>query len=407
MREPGIAVEGVWKKFHRGELHDSLRDLVPAMAKRLSKRRPSRDSLEEDEFWALKDVSFRVKPGEVLGIIGPNGAGKSTMLKILNRILRPNRGRVHISGRVGALIEIAAGFHPDLTGRENVHLQGAIMGMKQWDIRRRFDEIVEFSGVEQFIDTPVKRYSSGMNARLGFSIAAHLDPEVLLIDEVLSVGDQGFQQRAFDRLAELARSGIPVVVVSHQLHRIAALCQRVCLFASGKIASIGLPSGAIAEYVGLRPNSGAAVLESGGRIRLQSLTLDPSTDVVSGQVLTITTKVAIEEPVQDGRYALRFNVRSIETGVLIYSISTARQARPLPLQGHYGLRVMLQMNVAPGSYSLECMVWDGVRRRISIGEAKLLHVLPGSPFDGLVQLNGQLETYVLESTGLSRSSDVA
>src|SRR5439155_25060867 len=185
MADPMIAFDGVWKKFRRGEHHDSLRDLIPALARRLGTRREP--ALDADEFWVLRDVSFEVKPGQVLGIIGPNGAGKSTALKLLTRILKPTKGTARVHGRVGALIELAAGFHPDLTGRENIFLQGAIMGMRRDDIRRRFDEIIEFAGIPDFIDTPVKRYSSGMNARLGFAIAAHLDPEVLLIDEVLAV----------------------------------------------------------------------------------------------------------------------------------------------------------------------------------------------------------------------------
>jgi lipopolysaccharide transport system ATP-binding protein len=224
MAEPGIVFDQVWKKFKRGEMYDSLRDLIPAVTRRLLSRGQPADALQQREFWALRDVGFEVRPGEALGIIGANGAGKSTTLKILNRILRPTRGHVEVRGRAGALIEISAGFHQDLTGRENVFLQGAIMGMPKEEIIRKFDEIVEFAGIAEFIDTPVKRYSSGMNARLGFAIAAHLDPDVLIIDEVLSVGDLSFQNRAFGRIQDLVRSGIPVVIVSHQLDRVAALC---------------------------------------------------------------------------------------------------------------------------------------------------------------------------------------
>src|SRR5262245_61753890 len=179
-----VTFDSVWKKFKRGEQHDSLRDLIPTtIAAMLGRER--KDGLGKQEFWALRDVSFEINAGEAVGIVGPNGAGKSTALKLLTRILKPTRGRCDVRGRVGALIEVASGFHPDLTGRENVFLQGAIMGMKQAEIARKFTEIVEFAGITEFIDTPVKRYSSGMNARLGFAIAAHLDPDVLLIDEVL------------------------------------------------------------------------------------------------------------------------------------------------------------------------------------------------------------------------------
>src|SRR5712671_3448506 len=194
-----VVFDGVWKQFRRGERHDSLRDMIPAAFRRLRGRREPAD---EQAFWAVSDVSFEVQAGEALGIIGRNGAGKSTILKLLTRILKPTRGMCAVRGRTGALIEIAAGFHPDLTGRENIYLQGAIMGMTRRETARKLDAIVEFAGIGEFMDTPVKRYSSGMNARLGFAIAAHVDPDVLLIDEVLAVGDFNFQQKCYARLAE-------------------------------------------------------------------------------------------------------------------------------------------------------------------------------------------------------------
>ncbi|PYR53741.1 MAG: hypothetical protein DMF95_02820, partial [Acidobacteria bacterium] len=219
MSQPAVMFDGVWKKFRRGERHDSLRDLIPAIARGVLGRRRSND-LHDEEFWAVRDVSFEVQPGEALGIIGPNGAGKSTTLKLLTKILKPTQGRCEVRGRAGALIEVAAGFHPDLTGRENVYLQGAIMGMRRAGIAKHFDEIVDFAGVHEFIDTPVKRYSSGMNARLGFAIAVNLDPEVLIIDEVLSVGDMGFQRRCVQRMREFKRNGVSIVFVSHNLQAV-------------------------------------------------------------------------------------------------------------------------------------------------------------------------------------------
>ena len=228
MADAAVAFDGVWKKFRKGERHDSLRDLVPATVGRIFRRtRPC--ELQDQEFWALKDVSFQVHAGEALGIVGPNGAGKSTTLKLLTKILRPTLGRCEVRGRIGALIELAAGFHPDLTGRENIYLQGAVMGMRRPDVARRFDEIVAFAGVDGFIDTQVKRYSSGMQARLGFAIAAHLEPDVLLIDEVLSVGDYSFRQRCHLRLAQFRDDGVPIVFVSHDLQAVASLSQRVLL----------------------------------------------------------------------------------------------------------------------------------------------------------------------------------
>jgi lipopolysaccharide transport system ATP-binding protein len=248
MAQPAIVFDGVWKKFRRGERHDSLRDLIPAAIGKVFGPRVPAPELEAREFWAVHDVSFEVKPGEALGIIGPNGAGKSTILKLLSRILRPTRGLCQVTGRAGALIEVAAGFHPDLTGRENVFLQGAIMGMKRTEIGRKFDEIVEFAGVSEFIDTPVKRYSSGMNARLGFAIAAHLDPDVLLIDEVLSVGDAVFQDKCVERMRVLIKRGVPVVFISHNLPAILDLCTRAIVIDHGTVHFDGAPAAAIQEY---------------------------------------------------------------------------------------------------------------------------------------------------------------
>jgi lipopolysaccharide transport system ATP-binding protein len=245
--EPAIIVDGVWKKFRRGERHDSLRDLIPATLRRLAGRRVAGE-LDTAEFWALRDVSFEVRPGEALGIIGANGAGKSTILKLLTRILRPTRGRCRVRGRIGALIEVAAGFHPDLTGRENVYLQGSIMGMRQAEIAKTFDQIVEFSGIGEFIDTPVKRYSSGMNARLGFAIAAHLDPDVLLIDEVLSVGDAAFQDRCIARMRALLATGIPVVFITHNIPAVLDLCTRAVVLDHGAMVFDGAPADAAATY---------------------------------------------------------------------------------------------------------------------------------------------------------------
>ena len=252
MADPAVIFDHVSKKFRRGERHDSFRDLIPAAVRRLTGR--TRATADAKDFWAVNDVSFEVRPGEALGIIGHNGAGKSTILKLLTRILRPTMGTTLVRGRVGALIEVAAGFHPDLTGRENVFLQGAIMGMKRQEIATKFDQIVDFSGVSEFIDTPVKRYSSGMNARLGFAIAAHLDPDVLLIDEVLSVGDAAFQDRCMTRMRELVGRGLPMIFISHNLPAVLELCTRTIVMHRGEVRFDGDPAEAVGVY-------GAATVE--------------------------------------------------------------------------------------------------------------------------------------------------
>jgi lipopolysaccharide transport system ATP-binding protein len=237
----------VSKVFSKGDNHDSLRDLIPALFNSASKRR-MRTRQNDKEFWAIKDLSFQVKRGEALAIIGPNGSGKSTTLKLLSRILRPTLGTITVVGRMSALIEVAAGFHPDLTGMENIYLNGAILGMTRSEIASKLDQIIEFSGISEFIDTPVKRYSSGMYARLGFSIAAHVDPDILLVDEVLSVGDNAFQGRCIRRMHEILKNGTTVIFVSHNMEAVVALCDRAILLKKGVIESEGTPATVISAY---------------------------------------------------------------------------------------------------------------------------------------------------------------
>jgi lipopolysaccharide transport system ATP-binding protein len=242
-----IEFTNVWKKFRKGEKLNSLRDMIPFLFRKALPGGSNGD-LKQQEFWALKDVSFAVKKGEVVGIIGPNGAGKSTTLKLLSGIIRPNKGNMKIEGRLSALIEVTAGFHPELTGRENIYLNGTILGMKRKEIDEKFDEIVEFSGLSEFIDTPVKRYSSGMYSRLGFSVAAHMDPDVLLVDEVLSVGDIAFQAKCAQKMRELLSSGATIVLVSHNLSLVQSLCKRAILLDQGIILKEGTAEEIIPYY---------------------------------------------------------------------------------------------------------------------------------------------------------------
>ncbi len=247
MSEPAVRVSNVSKQFRLGETHDSLRDLLGGGIGRLLRRRGDRNG--PSKFWALRDLSFHVQHGEAVGIIGPNGAGKSTVLRLLARILRPDRGEVFVSGRLAALIEVGAGFHGDLTGRENIFLNGAILGMTREEIRCKLDAIVAFAGIERFLDMPVKRYSSGMYARLGFSIAAHVDPRVLLVDEVLSVGDALFRVRCLERMHELVRSGTTLVFVTHQLDQMQAICNRAIVLEEGRLCFTGSADEAVGHYL--------------------------------------------------------------------------------------------------------------------------------------------------------------
>ena len=352
-----VSFSGVWKKFRRGERHDSLRDLVPAMLKKLGRRR-TETPLAKEEFWALKDVSFSVAPGEAVGIIGPNGAGKSTCLKVLTKILRPNKGSVSVQGRVGALIEVAAGFHPDLTGRENVYLQGAILGMTQSEIARKFDAIVDFAGVEEFIGTPVKRYSSGMNARLGFAIAAHLDPDVLLVDEVLSVGDVAFQAKCVAQMRTLLNKGVPLVFVSHNLTAVVDLCTRAVLIDRGVVQFDGHPAEAVAEFRRYRPAPSAAAdgLAAETPICITDVRLmHPGGDVsplfVTGRPLTVRVSYRAAVPVPKPQIAI--DIHSAD-GVYCAGINTRMDERDLgTLEGEgYVDLVIPRLWLLPGAYSI-------------------------------------------------------
>ena len=254
--KPAISVENLGKCYRVSHesgrkgyrtLRESLTGLAAAPLRRL--RNIGTDGASAEDFWALKDVSFDVKPGEVVGIIGRNGAGKSTLLKILSRITKPSSGHVAIHGRVGSLLEVGTGFHPELTGRENIYLNGSILGMRRAEIEKRFDEIVAFSEIEQFIDTPVKRYSSGMYVRLAFAVAAHLEPEILLVDEVLAVGDAMFQRRCLDRMSVLAREGRSLMIVTHNLDIVPRFCSRAILVDHGRIDQIGRVEDVIDRYV--------------------------------------------------------------------------------------------------------------------------------------------------------------
>jgi len=247
MSDVALELDHVYKKFKKGEIYDSLRDLIPALSGRMFKK--SSGNLESREFWATNDVSFQVKRAEAFGIMGSNGAGKSTILKLLSGIMKPNKGRIVVNGKLSALIEVGAGFHPDLTGRENIFLNGTILGMKREEIKTKLDAIIDFSGLEDFIDTPVKRYSSGMYARLGFSVAAHVDPDILLIDEVLSVGDYQFQRQCVEKMRSVIHNGVTVIFISHNLKAISELCTRSVLLDHGRVLKEGPTDEVIRTYI--------------------------------------------------------------------------------------------------------------------------------------------------------------
>ena len=252
MSYTAIQAEGLGKSYKLGlsASYGSLRESISEGVSRTAGRLVGRsDPRRTDVLWALREVSFSIENGEAVGLIGHNGAGKSTLLKLLSRIAEPSEGWADVTGRVGSLLEVGTGFHPELTGRENVFLNGSILGMRRAEIRRRFDEIVEFADIERFLDTPVKRYSSGMQVRLAFAVAAHLEPEILLVDEVLAVGDAAFQRKSLAKMAEVARAGSTVIFVSHNLATIQALCRRAILLGSGGVLADGPVEDTVSGYL--------------------------------------------------------------------------------------------------------------------------------------------------------------
>lgn len=343
-----LSLAHVSKRFRKGELYDSLRDLVPALtAALLRRRRP----VSSREFWALRDVSFEVRRGEAFGVIGHNGAGKSTILKILSGIMHPTTGTLTVHGRLSALIEVGAGFHPDLTGRENVYLNGAILGMSRAEVRRKFDEIVAFAGLAEFIDTPVKRYSSGMYARLGFSVAAHVDPEVLIVDEVLSVGDHLFQRKCMEKMAAIVAGGATVIFVSHNLQAVGDLCTRCLLLSHGRVVTQGPTADVMREYTRV----GVAEPEVATRpvdVSHFSLRGETGNDLrfAAGERVQLTIRMTAREPVRQ----VAVNVAVLdEHRTVIFATSSQRLGAPavdLVPGETTEARFELTLHLGPGTY---------------------------------------------------------
>jgi len=311
MSAPAIRVEGLGKRYRfgqrsrQGTLRDLISDIVRSRFRRpefagadpaANQRRPGQD----EWFWALRDVSFELQHGKVLGVIGGNGAGKSTLLKILARITEPTEGVAEITGRVGSLLEVGTGFHSELTGRENIYLSGAILGMRRAEISRKFDEIVDFAEIERFLDTPVKRYSSGMHMRLAFAVAAHLEPEILLVDEVLAVGDAAFQRKCVGKMSDVAGQGRTILFVSHNMAAVQALCSWALWFREGRVVEAGPPGRVIGVYL---QTSSVSLTErvwedprsapGNDRVRLRHASVRPAEDSGS-DIITTRTPVVIE-----------------------------------------------------------------------------------------------------------------
>lgn len=365
-RDVVLSMQGVAKKFRRGEMYDSLRDLIPAMIAGM-RRKTARGNggLSSREFWALQDVSFDVMRGEAFGIVGSNGAGKSTLLKLLSGIMRPTRGELHVHGRLSALIEVSAGFHPDLTGKENIYLNGTILGMTRQEIRRKFDDIVEFAGLGEFIDTPVKRYSSGMFARLGFSVAAHVEPDVLIVDEVLSVGDYLFQQKCLERMNEIMSSGATVVFVSHNLRAVSTLCARSLLLERGRVIEIGPSNEVIRTYLGRSHD--ARALEPDRDIRITAVSLgvngDRRVEFRSDERLEITVEATARSRHDDFSVVVQI---VDDNQYPVFDTCTQRLgAGPISLDAGNTLRCtfQLQLHLGEGTYHVNAYLHRYVTNR--------------------------------------------
>ena len=404
MSDISIRVDGLGKQYHIGRKLKKFRTLretlvntitTPARRARNLFRGQSPDASDADDtIWALRDLSFEIKNGEAVGIIGYNGAGKSTLLKLLSRITEPTEGFAEIRGRVGSLLEVGTGFHLELTGRENTYLNGAILGMKRHEIDARFDEIVAFAEVEKFIDTPVKHYSSGMRLRLGFAVAAHLEPEILLVDEVLAVGDARFQKRCLNKMQDVGEQGRTVLFVSHSMAAITRLCQRAILLESGRVVQDGSATHVVGTYL----NSG---LGTSAAREWSDLSKAPGDDVVrlrAARVRTeegdITDVVDIRRPVilemeyqvlQPGFklmvYYRLLNEEGIEVFVPIDNDPTWR-LRPRPA-GHYVSRAVI-----PGNFLAEGTIFVGAAIRTLEPMVRRFHAIDAVAFAVVDSMEG-------------------
>jgi len=360
--KPIIKVESLSKNYVLGgeqKPYSTLRESLVDAARKPLKMLRRGQSKDTNNFWALRDVNFEVMPGEVVGIIGRNGAGKSTLLKILSRITEPTKGRIELYGRVGSLLEVGTGFHPELTGRENIFLNGAILGMRQAEIARKFDEIVDFAEIEQFLDTPVKRYSSGMYVRLAFAVAAHLEPEILVIDEVLAVGDTEFQKKCLGKMDEVSKTGRTILFVSHQMGMLAQLCESCILLEKGSVIARGKTEKVIDVYLNKQTIECSTyyydknlVADKAAYFIYQKMVSENGNDVVeitNENRLIIETKIRVEN--FHNEMELSLSLQSKMKG-RIFTVNTPLREVMKSGEKEKTIRLEIPANfIAPGRYS--------------------------------------------------------
>jgi lipopolysaccharide transport system ATP-binding protein len=397
-----LEMDHVYKKFQKGERFDTLRDLVPSLVRR-TVRVPGqrRLPLSEREFWALRDISFTVERGEAVAFIGHNGAGKSTLLKLLSGVMQPTSGRLQANGRLSALIDVGAGFHPDLTGRENVFLNGVILGMSRRAIAEKFDSIVEFAGLGEFIDTPVKRYSSGMFARLGFSVAAHVDPEILIVDEVLSVGDHAFQRRCMAKMHEILQRGTTVLFVSHNLHAVVELCPRCVMLSKGQVIVDGPTERVVATYTQAVEGQMDRVR---GPVSITSLVAagpdGEGSHFESGDSIRMTVELVAHEAVRCDSVGIL--IRDLE-GRALFSTSTLRLGRDsYHLEPGQRLRCefAVDLNLGQGEYSVGVQAGNRDMPHDTVYQALTLYVSQHSgTWQGLAACNPRFVGDEIDAVG--------
>ncbi len=360
--KPAIEIRNLGKQYKLAdaEPYIALRDVISSGVKKILS--PKRK--EKEIFWALKDVDLNIMPGERVGIIGRNGAGKSTLLKIVSRITPPTTGEAIVRGRVGSLLEVGTGFHPELTGRENIYLNGSILGLKKAEINKQLDAIIDFSGVEKFIDTPLKHYSSGMQLRLAFSVAAHLEPEILLIDEVLAVGDAEFQKKCIGKMEEVSnKHGRTVLFVSHNMGSIQSLCEKAVYFDNGKIQGTGTKEAVIKQYLeGLSIGNNNSRSYGNGMISVLSCRLlannQPVHETLLGYPVSVETKLTSKEKLLSLEIA--FNIKNIYGTIATHCTTLDKQ---LQIQSAANETISItaaihSLNLTPGTYSLDIFVLD-------------------------------------------------
>ena len=374
-----IQAEGLGKRYWLGEdtRRSTLRDTVGLLARR--RRR------EREELWPLRDVDLQVADGEALGVIGRNGAGKTTLLRLISRITEPTEGVVRTRGRVGSLLEVGTGFHPQLTGRENIYLNSAILGLRKRELDRRFDEIVSFAGFERFLDTPIKRYSTGMQLRLAFAVAAHIDTDILLIDEVLAVGDTEFQRRCMSKVRSVGEEGRTVVFVSHDLDAITSLCTRCIWIDDGRISADGTPSEVIGRYLSRAPSRRVERSLGTGPVSVQALAVlggaDETTDALRrDQAITIEVEYTILEPIPGFDLALSVSGQAGQRIVEeAFSLGADWEGQGSP--GYYRARLSIPPVLRAGDYSVSVWAGSAYDDTLIWEEDIVSFRLEGDPFD--------------------------